>query len=121
MIRGGNATIFVSNMDQAVRFYTDVLGLKLAYRAGDHWAQIDAGDGLNLGLHPRSDSAATPGTNGSIQVGLVVTEAIEKEIAAITARGGKFRGPIHDDEAVRIAFINDPDGNELYLCEVKRM
>ncbi|MGB5107323.1 MAG: VOC family protein [Candidatus Zixiibacteriota bacterium] len=120
MIKGGNATIFVSNMDQAVRFYTDVLGLKLAYRAGDHWAQIDCGDGMNLGLHPRSESAAAPGTSGSIQVGLIVTEAIEKEVAAISQRGGKFNGPIHDDESVRIAFINDPDGNELYLSEIKR-
>lgn len=120
MIRGGNATIFVSNMDQAVRFYVEVLGLQLAYRAGDHWAQIDAGDGLNLGLHPQSPSAAKPGTRGSIQVGLVVTDSLEAEMEAITSRGGKFVGPIHDDEAVRIAFINDPDGNELYLCEIKK-
>ena len=120
MIRGGNATLFVSNMDHSVRFFTEVLGLKLAYRAGDHWAQIDAGDGLNLGLHPKSESAASPGTPGSIQVGLIVTEPLETEVAAISARGGKFKGPIHDDEAVRIAFIDDPDGNELYLCEVKR-
>ena len=29
MITGGNATVFVSNMDNAVRFYTEVLGLRL--------------------------------------------------------------------------------------------
>jgi catechol 2,3-dioxygenase-like lactoylglutathione lyase family enzyme len=32
MISGGNATVFVSNMDAAVHFYTDVLGLKLTDR-----------------------------------------------------------------------------------------
>ena len=32
MISGGNATIYVSNMDTAVRFYTEVLGLKLTNR-----------------------------------------------------------------------------------------
>ncbi len=120
MIKGGNATIFVSNMDRAVRFYTDVLGLKLEYRAGDHWASIDAGDGLKLGLHPTSESAATPGTRGSIQVGLIVTDRLENEMEAIRSRGGIFKGAIHDDEAVRIAFIDDPDGNELYLCELKK-
>lgn len=120
MIRGGNATIFVSSMDQSVQFYTEVLGLKLEYRAGDHWASIDAGDGLKLGLHPSSPSAAAPGTKGSIQIGLMVTETLEKVIAAISSRGGIFKGEIHDDDAVRIAFIDDPDGNELYLCELKK-
>lgn len=28
-------TIFVSNMDRAIRFYTDILGMKLEYRFGD--------------------------------------------------------------------------------------
>ncbi len=120
MIKGGNATIFVSNMDRAVRFYTDVLGLILEYRAGDHWASIDAGDGLKLGLHPKSGSAAPPGTRGSIQIGLTVTGRLEIEMESITGRGGVFKGAIHEDEAVRIVFIDDPDGNELYLCELKK-
>jgi len=52
MLKGGNATIYVSDMDRAVAFYTETLGLGLTFRAGDHWAGIDAGDGLQLGLHP---------------------------------------------------------------------
>src|SRR6185369_13994930 len=36
MFSSGNVTVYVSNMDRAVRFYTEVLGLKLAYRFGDH-------------------------------------------------------------------------------------
>ena len=43
MISGGNATVYVSNMDAAVRFYTEDLGLKLTNRFGDHWATIEAG------------------------------------------------------------------------------
>ena len=42
MISGGNATIYVSNMDAAVRFYTEVLGLKLTNRFGNHWATVQA-------------------------------------------------------------------------------
>jgi catechol 2,3-dioxygenase-like lactoylglutathione lyase family enzyme len=43
MITGGNATVFVSNMDRAVQFYTEVLGLKLTNRFGDNWATVEAG------------------------------------------------------------------------------
>src|SRR5215469_833122 len=55
MISGGNVTVFVTNMDRAVRFYTETLGLKLAYRFGDHWASVEAGRGLTIGLHPSSE------------------------------------------------------------------
>ncbi len=120
MIKGGNATIFVSNMDRAVQFYTDVLGLKLEYRAGDHWASIDAGDGFKLGLHHKSDKAAAPGTPGSIQVGFDVTDPLDQVVEAVKSRGGVFKGVITDGDAARLAFINDPDGNELYLCELKK-
>jgi hypothetical protein len=40
VIRGGNATIYVTDMDRAVACYTKSLGLQLAFRAGDHWATI---------------------------------------------------------------------------------
>ena len=43
IISGGMPTIFVSNMDAAVRFYTEALGLKLLARYGDHWVSIDCG------------------------------------------------------------------------------
>ena len=46
MISGGNATVYVSNMDAAVRFYTQNLGLTLTNRVGNHWATIEAGPKL---------------------------------------------------------------------------
>ncbi len=52
MIAGGNATVFVSNMDNPARFYTETLGLRLTNRFGDHWATVDAGKGLTIGLAP---------------------------------------------------------------------
>jgi catechol 2,3-dioxygenase-like lactoylglutathione lyase family enzyme len=76
MFASGNVTVAVSNMDTAVRFYSEVLGLKLAYRFGDHWASVEAGRGLTIGLHPASaDSPA--GRKGSMAIGLELSGPIE--------------------------------------------
>lgn len=119
MISGGNVTIFVSDFERAVRFYEETLGLKLDYRAGEHWAQLSAGAGLTIGLHPPSRSAPPPGSSGAMQIGFSVDMPIEAAIETLEARGVSFHGPIQDDDAVRLAFFQDPDGNTLYLCEQK--
>ncbi len=88
--QGGSPTIFVTNMARAVAFYTEILGLRLQYRAGDHFAMIDAGDELSLGLHSPSKSAATPGTPGSIQVGLNVWKPLAQVVETLRSRGVRF-------------------------------
>ena len=120
MIQGGNATIYVSDMDRAVTFYTETLGLKLKDRYGNEWAAIDAGDGLILGLHPQSEHSPA-GRSGSISVGFLVTESIDQVVARLTDRGVTFRGPVQGDPQfpIRLAFFGDPDGNDLYLCQVQ--
>jgi catechol 2,3-dioxygenase-like lactoylglutathione lyase family enzyme len=117
MISGGNATIFVSNMDAAVRFYTDVLGLRLTNRFGDAWATIDAGHGLTIGLHPESPKYPAPGTRGSMVLGLEIDEPIETVVARLSERGVQFKGSITNDQAGKFATLADPDGNEMYLWE----
>jgi hypothetical protein len=72
MISGGNATVFVSNMDAFVRFYTEVPGLRLTNRFGNSWATVDAGKGLTIGLHPASPKYPAPGTKGGIMPGLEI-------------------------------------------------
>lgn len=118
MINGASPTIFVSDMDRAVRFYTDVLGLSIQYRAGNEFCMIDAGAGSTLGLHPPGKWSPKPGTSGSIQVGLNVAEPIEQVASSLRSRGVIFHGPVINDTAVKQAFFSDPDGNDLYLCEV---
>ena len=62
MFSSGNVTVYVSDLDSAIRFYTTQLGLKLTNRFGDRWATVDAGSsywtthevvaGLVIGLRP---------------------------------------------------------------------
>ena len=119
MINGGTASVYVSDMDRAVAFYTDAVGLKLRNRVGTTWAELDAGKGLIIGLHPASppDTAAA-GTQGAINIELAVTEPLEVVIEALTQRGVEFTGPIKEYEAVRIASFYDPDRNVIVLGQV---
>ncbi len=117
MISGGNATIYVGDMDRAVEFYTETLGLKLHDRFEHEWAAVDAGNGFLIGLHPASPDGPEPGKAGSIQVGLFVDQPLEEVQETFADRGVTFTGPIVNDQAVRLAFFTDPDGNLLYLCE----
>lgn len=117
MLRGGTVVIFINDMERAVQFYRDILGFKLLYQAGEHWAALDAGNGLMIGLHPKSEANPKPGTHGAISVGFQVTSPIADIVAILKARGVKFRGPIIQD-AISIAFFADPDDNDLHIFEI---
>jgi catechol 2,3-dioxygenase-like lactoylglutathione lyase family enzyme len=114
--QGALPTVFVSDIDRAVAFYTDVLGLALAFRAGDHWASIDAGGATQIGLHPRDGQRSAVGNADAISAGLNVTGPLETVMAAPSARGVEF-GDVSTDGMLKIAHFTDPDGNPLYLCE----
>ena len=116
MIYGGNATIYVSNMDTAIRFYTEVLGLTLTNRFGNNWATVQAGRTLVIGLHPWSEKFPRPGTKGAVQIGLVVSqdEPIEAFAARLRKHGVEV-GDIIASEAVNYLSFADPDGNPLYV------
>jgi predicted enzyme related to lactoylglutathione lyase len=118
MISGGNATVFVSDMDASVRFYTEVLGLKLTNRFGNNWATVEAGKGLTIGLHPASAKYPAPGTKGAMMLGLELDEPIEGVIARLSEKGVRMKGPIIRSEAGSFSHLEDPDGNEIYLWEV---
>jgi predicted enzyme related to lactoylglutathione lyase len=118
-ILGGNASVYISDMNRAVAFYTSALGLVLRTRIGGEWAEIDAGKGLVIGLHPaRPPVTPAPGVGGAINIELNVTQPLENVVAALQQRGVPFNGPIQNYENVRIASFSDPDGNALMLSQV---
>jgi catechol 2,3-dioxygenase-like lactoylglutathione lyase family enzyme len=121
MISGGNITVMVSNMDTSVHFYTEVMGMKLTNRFGDHWATVDAGRGLIIGLHPASPKYPPPGTKGGTLIGLEIDEPIQQVVDRLQGKGVHFLGPIVNDQgAGSFVDLEDPDGNFIYLWEVNR-
>ena len=120
MFRAGVVTIYVSDMDRAVKFYTEAVGFPLKERYGNHWASIDGGPGLMIGLHP-----ATPdhpaGRQGSIALGLYLSEPIATAMKTLSSRGVRFTSPVKNDDGVlSFASFEDPDGNPLYLAEMAK-
>ena len=120
MFRGGVVTVYVSDMDRAVSFYVDTLGFTLKERHGNHWASLDGGPGLTIGLHPAT-AEVPAGRQGSIALGLYVERPIADAVKQLLSRGVHFAGPIIEDKALSLAFFADPDRNPLYLAEMKQV
>jgi catechol 2,3-dioxygenase-like lactoylglutathione lyase family enzyme len=113
---GGHAIVYVSNMDAAVRFYSESLGLKLTNRYGDQFATVEAGS-LVIVLHPETRRTPQPGAKGSIVLGLVVDGAIDRVVARLGERGVGAVGEISRSGLRAHAVIEDPDGNVIFLWE----
>jgi predicted enzyme related to lactoylglutathione lyase len=105
-------------MDRSVRFYTEVLRLKLAQRFGNHWAQVEAGN-LAIGLHPAS-AQMPAGRTGSTMIGLEVAGNIDETVRTLEQKGVKFHGPVSRDKAGQFASFEDPDGNRLYMFQTEQ-
>jgi len=103
---------FVDDMDRAVEFYRDVLGLSLAYRSGDEWAQLSAGS-VQVGLHSSAHGDRRPGGTLAFTV-----DDLDTTRAALATRGveiGHEGGGTGDEP--RFVEFEDPDGNVLALFE----
>ncbi|MPY11006.1 VOC family protein [Arthrobacter bussei] len=110
----GVATVWVpvEDMDRALAFYRDTLGLDVSMQE-DEWAEIDAG-GLTIGLNAREDTHG--GAGGGAVISLEPEGSIEDELERIAARGGaSVEGDISEYPWGRILPFKDSEGNDLQL------
>jgi len=108
-------TLFVKDMDESVRFYTDVLGLKVQERYGNHFAVLRAEDGMTLGLHP----ASTASPPGKFTLGFQSSAPLEQTLDSLRRHGVHIDGSIVDDPPIRALHFRDPNGGEMYFAELK--
>lgn len=102
---------FVSDMQAAVAFYRDTLGLTLLFES-PFWSEFDTGE-TKLALHPAS--AENPA--GSVQLGLG-TYDIDGFFDAGQASGLAFTSPPADMHGTRIARFRDLDGAEISVSQL---
>jgi predicted enzyme related to lactoylglutathione lyase len=103
-----------SDFEKSLRFYTETLELKLKFRAGNDWAEIEA-PGVAIGLHPAGGHAPTGG-GGGMSLGFQVPD-IEAAMATLKARGVDFPQGWRPSGGLRLADFADPDGTPLYLAQ----
>ena len=118
MITDGNATVFISDMNASLAFYTGVLGMKMTSHFDDNWATVAAG-GFTIGLHPKDTKQPVPGTHGAIMIGLNV-EDIETSAVLLRQGGARDIGEVARGSGGSFLHFHDPDGNALYLWEMSK-
>ncbi|MBO9038583.1 MULTISPECIES: VOC family protein [Curtobacterium] len=101
----------VSDMERAVAFYRDTLGLTVKDQSDD-WSEIDAG-GLMIGLNGRE--SAGQGSDGGAVVSFQPDGSIEDEVASLKERGADIQGEISEHPWGKIIPFKDSEGNDLQL------
>jgi len=95
---------FVGDMDRAVKFYRDVLGLTLKFQSPG-WSEFETGE-TTLGLHPAS--AANP--PGAVELGFGVPDLHESH-RELTEKGVQFTmPPTKQDFGGELAQFVDSEG-----------
>lgn len=96
---------YVADMDKAVAFHRDTLGLTLKF-ASPFWTEFDTG-ATTLALHPATGDHAA----GGVQLGFA-TEDLAGFYAAREANGLTFTSPPTPIHGVDIARFLDSEGAE---------
>lgn len=116
----GQIAITVSDVEKALGFYRDVLGIEFLFSAGPELAFLNA-DGVRLMLSI-PQGAGTIAGNSILYFKVVDIEAVH---ANVVARGAKSERTPQlaakmPDHELWTGFLRDPDGNLVGLMEEKR-
>ena len=115
--------LIVDDMDRALKFYTDILGLRLGHRSGDY-AQFDTGV-TRLAFYTRGAMAKTLGIAlqqpavdaPAFEIGFKVTD-VDAAFAELIERGAApVASPTTRAWGQRTAYVRDPDGHLIELAQ----
>ena len=121
-------SVFVSDQDRALDFYTNVLGFEKRVEAPTSDGPSDGprfltvavkGQDFELVLWPGTPGEAQP-VDGRIPAAYTIeTGDIRKTVEALESRGVKFETEVLEYPWGYIAVFEDPDGNRLQLREAR--
>ena len=113
----------VNDVDEAIAFYTKLLGFEVISNAAPAFADVRRGN-LRLLLSGPTSSAgrsmsdgAKPGPGGWNRIHFHVAD-IDAELARLRGSGATFRNDIIDGPGGRQVLLQDPSGNFVELFQV---
>ena len=115
----GQIAVTARDLDRAVAFYRDTLGMSFLFRAPNLAFFDCAGVRLMLGVPERAE------LDHPNSIIYYVVDQIDAAYAALCARGVTFSGKPHciaklPDHDLWMAFFDDPEGNTLALMSEVR-
>ena len=123
-------SVYVSDQDKALRFYTEVLGFakKADFSQGPfRWLTVTSAeepDGTQLQLALNDNPAAKTYQQAIFQQGqpavMFFTDDVRGDYERIKARGAEFTMPPTDVTGSTIAKLNDTCGNLIQLTQLAR-
>jgi len=121
-------TIFVTDQDKALRFYTEVLGFvkKTDFSQGPYrWLTVtspDEPDGTELQLALNNNPAAKTFQQALFQQGqpaaMFYTDDLQADYERMKSGGAEFTMPPKDVTASKIAMLNDTCGNLIQVTQL---
>jgi catechol 2,3-dioxygenase len=116
----GHVHLKVSDLERAVRFYSDALGFEVKQQLGDEAAFLAAGDyhhhvGLNT-WQSRGGSPPPPGTTGLYHFAIryPTRVALARALRRLLDAGVRLDGA-SDHGVSEALYLHDPDGNGIEL------
>ena len=108
----GIATVWlpVNDLQRAVGFYGDTLGLTVKSQQDD-WAELEA-SGITIGLNAKDSE--TPAPDGGAVIAFHPDGDLDSAAKALADKGVEVDG-VSEHPWGRIAAFKDPDGNSLQL------
>jgi lactoylglutathione lyase len=113
------STLRVKNLEESIKFYTEIVGLEVAsrFQAGPHGEIAFLGGGeTKIELICDGESRET-NVGGDISWGFEV-DSLDKALALVKEKGIAIdSGPMQPNPHVRFFFIKDPNGMRIQLVE----
>lgn len=112
------AWIVVKNLETAIKFYTETLGLTLTTKSIEHkWAELKGPEGFQLGI--AEESAYMENKAGSNAVMTLSVDNIEEARNVYIKKGVKLLGDIIEVPGhVKMQTFMDQDHNVMQLVQI---
>lgn len=111
-------TIQVTNLDNSLKFYKDLLGMKIAkvIEGGNHQiVMLGEDDDAKIELIPISTASRENLGNG-VSIGIAFKQ-LDDLVKKIKSKNIPVVGPITPMPDIRFFFVNDPDGYTIQLLD----